>query len=274
MNRLSIDRRIGILNLLVEGVSLRAASRITHTSLNTVYKLAADTGQACEEFHHEQVRDVPARRVQCDEIWSFIYAKRKNAPYAKAAPRRAGDVWTWTAIDPDTKLLISWLVGDRGSDAANAFISDLQFRLLDRVQLTTDGHAPYIEAVEGTFGSNVDYGRVVKTFSSPDEQDEENGRRVHLDISRDVVMGKPVMRHVSTSLVERHNLTMRTNMRRFTRRTNGHSKRFAKHRNAVALHAVWYNWVRVHRTLGETPAMAAGLSEAPQSLSWLASLSK
>ena len=275
MNRLSISRRVGILNLLVEGVSLRATSRITGTSLNTVYKLAADTGEACEQFHHEQVREVPARRVQCDEIWSFVYAKRKNAPHATAAPHRAGDVWTWTAIDPDTKLLIAWMVGDRGSDTANAFMSDLRFRLLDRVQLTTDGHAPYIEAVERTFGSNVDYGRLVKTFSVPEQWDEERGRRVHLDISRDMVMGMPALRHVSTSLVERHNLTMRTNMRRFTRRTNGHSKRFGGHRNAVALHAVWYNWVRPHRTLkGETPAMASGLSDAPQSMAWLASISK
>ncbi len=275
VNRLPDSKRAAILQLLVEGSSMRSVMRITGVSINTVSKLLVDAGQACAEFHDEHVRDVQARRVQGDEIWSFCYAKRKNVGEATAAPAGAGDLWTWTAIDADSKLIISWLVGGRDSDTAIEFMDDVRSRLTGRVQLTTDGHRPYLEAVEGAFGGDVDYGRLVKKYGGYVETME--GRRYSpaacVGAEREAVVGNPDMADVSTSHVERHNLTMRMSMRRFTRLTNGFSKKVENHCHMVAVYTVFYNWCRVHKTLGVTPAMAAGLATEPLTMAQIVALS-
>jgi IS1 family transposase len=263
MNRLPIDKRVQVLSLLVEGSSLRSVSRVCDVSINTVTKLLVEAGTACAAFHDEKVREVKARRVQVDEIWSFTYAKQKNVATAKAAPQGAGDTWTWTAIEADTKLLITWLVGGRDSDYAIAFMDDLRDRLANRVQLTSDGHKAYLEAVEGAFGSDVDYAMLVKIFgSSPESMKGRYSPAECTGIRKERIEGNPDPKHVSTSYAERQNLTMRMQMRRFTRLTNAFSKKFENHMHMVALYTVWYNYVKQHKSLkGLSPAMAAGLSE-------------
>ena len=261
MNRLSNDDRAKILHLLCEGMSIRAITRLTGASKNTVSKLLIDAGKACAAYHDANVRDVKAARVQVDEIWSFTYAKQKNVATAKEAPEGAGDTWTWTALDADSKLIVSYLVGGRDAEYAMWFMDDLASRLASRVQLTSDGHRAYLEAVEGAFGCDVDYAQLVKlygnTIGAPGRYSpaECTGSK---KIRRE---GNPDIAHVSTSYVERQNLTIRMHMRRFTRLANAFSKKVENHAHAVALHMMYYNFVRIHKTLRVTPAMAAGVAD-------------
>ena len=250
---------------------MRAASRIAGVSINTVSKLLVDVGRACAAYHDAQVRDVQAQRVQCDEIWSYAYAKRKNVPTATAAPSDAGDVWTWTAIDADSKLIVSWLVGGRDSGTALEFMDDLRKRLAHRVQLSTDGHTAYLEAVEGAFGGDIDYAQLIKLYGeAPGEHRYSPG--VCVGARKQRIVGQPVAADVSTSYVERHNLTMRMSLRRFTRLTNAFSKKLENHCHALALYFVWYNWCRPHKTLGQTPAQASGLADREYGMDWIVGL--
>ena len=262
MNKLPLATRTTILTMLVEGSSMRSISRVTGTSINTVAKLLADAGEACIVYHNEHVRNVRSARIQVDEIWSFCYAKEKNVATAKAAPDDAGDVWTWTALDADSKLIISYLVGGRDGEYAMAFIDDLRDRLANRVQLTSDGHRAYLEAVEEAFGADVDYAQLVKLYgAAPDGPTRRYSPAECTGAKKIKIEGNPDPKHVSTSYVERQNLTMRMSMRRFTRLTNAFSKRIESHIHSLALYFLFYNFVRIHSTLRITPAMAAGVSD-------------
>ena len=262
INKLPLKTRSLILNMLCEGQSMRATARLADVSFNTVAKLLIDAGKVCADLHDELVQGVPASRVQCDEVWSFTYAKQKNVAKAKAAPDEAGDTWTWTALDADTKLIVSSMVGGRDAEYANAFMDDVASRLANRVQMTTVGHKAYLEAVEGSFGADIDYAQLIKVYGNAPET--LKGRYSPADctgIVKRTVEGQPDEKHISTSFVERQNLTMRMQMRRFTRLTNAFSKKFENHMHMVALYTVWYNFIRIHKTLRVTPAMEAGLSE-------------
>ena len=240
---------------------MRAVSRLADVSINTVSKLLVDAGRLCAAFHDDHVRGVKARRVQVDEIWSFTYAKAKNVPTAKKAPEGAGDTWTWTGLDADSKLIVSWLVGPRDAASAFTFASDLKTRLANRVQLTSDGLRLYVDAVEDVFGADVDYAQLVKLYGASGENETRYSPAKCIGCLSKAVTGNPDPKHVSTSYVERANLTMRMHMRRFTRLTNGFSKKVENHIHMVALYAVFYNFTKIHKTLRVTPAMAAGLTD-------------
>lgn len=262
MNKLSLEKRTQILSMLVEGSSMRSISRVVGVSINTVSKMLIDAGNVCHSFHDDKVRGVKAKRIQCDEIWSFTYAKQKNVAAAKAAPAEAGDTWTWTGIEAETKLIVSWLVGGRDSEYAMAFMDDMRARLANRVQLTTDGHKAYLEAVEGAFGGDIDYAILHKVYgTSPENAKGRYSPAECIGTQKHRVEGDPDPKHVSTSYVERQNRTMRMGMRRFTRLTDAFSKKIENHSHALALYFVHYNWIRIHSTLRVTPAMAAGLTD-------------
>jgi IS1 family transposase len=264
MNRLSVQERAQIIAALVEGNSVRATCRLTGAAKGTVLKLLGDIGRACAEYQDSTLRGLRCRRVQCDEIWSFCYAKAKNVPDDKRGEFGYGDVWTWTAIDAESKLAVSWLVGPRDAQAAFTFIDDVRSRLVNRIQLTTDGHRPYIEAVEEAFGADIDYATLEKIYASPAKVEAiRYSPGTCIGTKLQVRQGHPDDAHISTSYVERQNLTMRMSMRRFTRLTNAFSKKVENHAHAVALHFMWYNFGRVHKTLGKTPAMAAGVADHP-----------
>lgn len=274
MNKLPLDKRVLILSMLCEGSSMRSISRVADVSINTVSKLLIDAGRVCAAYHDDNVRNVKARRVQVDEIWSFTYAKQKNVATAKRKDLAYGDTWTWTAIDADSKLIVSWLVGGRDSDYAIAFMDDLRDRLENRVQLTSDGHKAYLEAVEGAFGGDVDYAMLVKMYGAAPESAKGRYSPAECTGARKTrIEGDPDPKHVSTSFAERQNLTMRMQMRRFTRLTNAFSKKFENHCHMVALYTVWYNFVKQHKTLkGTSPAMAAGVSDKLWSMENIAAL--
>jgi IS1 family transposase len=260
MNKLSRAQRAQIISLLVEGMSLRAITRTTGASINTVTKLLVDAGKACSEYQDRAFRNLTCKRLQVDEIWAFCYAKQKNVATAKKAPEGAGDIWTWTAIDADTKLMPSWYIGARDGAAALHFIGDLALRLANRVQLTTDGLKAYLDAIEQSFGADIDYAQLVKIYGEPTGAvgRYSPGECIGTEMRR--VEGRPDPEHISTSYAERANLTMRMGMRRFTRLTNAFSKKVENHAHMVSLHMMYYNFVRIHQTLRCTPAMAAGVT--------------
>jgi IS1 family transposase len=261
MNKLDQESRAKVLELLCEGMSIRAVTRVSGASKNTVAKLLSDAGRACADYHDRHVRNLKSKRIQMDEIWSFVYAKNDNVKRAKNAPASAGDAWTWTAIDADSKLLVSWLVGQRNTDSALRFVDDLKSRLSNRVQLTSDGHRPYLIAVDTVFGSEVDYAMLRKIYGADPVGEKRYSPAICIGAKKRRITGKPNPKHISTSFAERANLTMRMHMRRFTRLTNAFSKKVENHVAAVALHTMYYNFVRVHQTLKITPAMAAGVTD-------------
>lgn len=261
MNRLSTQKRAQILQLMSEGVSIRAITRLMGVSKNTVAKLLVEAGKACSDYQHRELRKLPCKRVQVDEIWSFVYAKSKNLPPDLRGKKGVGSVWTWTAIDPDSKLMVSWYLGGRDLDSAHTFMNDLAERLANRVQLTSDGHHAYLEAVEGSFGRAVDYAQLVKLYGDESKPDKDKPSERYVGADRTPFIGQPDPKHISTSICERMNLTMRMNIRRFSRRTNAFSKKVENHNHALAIYFMVYNFVRVHQTLRVTPAMEAGVAK-------------
>ncbi len=275
MNRLSTEKRAQIIGMMVEGVSIRSIVRLTGASKNTVAKLLVDVGTACDEYLDKSMRNLPCKRIQCDEIWSFVYAKEKNVPGSLKGQFGYGDVYTWTAIDAQTKLVPSFYVGRRDVESAHAFVADLASRLASRVQLTTDGLKTYVNAVEAAFGPDIDYAMLKKIYANAtgkgDERRYSSGECC--GTIRGTVCGYPDDKHVSTSFVERQNLTMRMQMRRFTRLTNGFSKKVENHAHALAIYFMHYNFARIHSSLRVTPAMEAGISDHVFTLEEIAALS-
>jgi IS1 family transposase len=268
MNKLTIKKRVQVISALSEGVGINSVCRMTGVAKHTVLKLLVDLGSACARYQDEHLRGLTCQLLQCDEIWSFCYAKQKNVPQEMKGRFGFGDVWTWTAIDADTKLVPCWLVADRSGISARKFIADLASRLMYRVQLTTDGHKPYLQAVENAFGSQIDYAMLDKIYAAPAQENPQTrySPAVCCGIRKRVIMGDPDPAQISTSFAERQNLTMRMSMRRFTRLTNAHSKKIQNHGHALAIYFMVYNYARIHQTLRITPAMAAGVSDHVWSL--------
>jgi IS1 family transposase len=262
MNKLSLKERAAVVRCLVDGNSIRATVRITGAAKNTVTKLLVELGHVCSEYQDKTLRGITSKRVQCDEIWSFVACKEAHIPEERQAEPGIGDVWTWTAMDADTKLMISWIVGERDPDTAGEFVQDLKDRLANRVQLTTDGLSMYLVAVEDAFGAEVDFAQLVKMYGTDAKEGEKRySPAVCTGVEKTRRMGNPEDKHISTSYIERQNLTMRMSMRRFTRLTNAFSKKLANHAAAVSLHFMYYNFCRKHQTLKTTPAMAAGIAD-------------
>lgn len=269
MSKLSVEQRVRVLSALVDGNSIRATSRITGAAKGTILKLLVEIGTACASFHDERVRNLTCKRIQVDEIWSFCYGKERNISPERQGQVGFGDVWTWTALDADTKLMPCFFVGDRSGKSARVFLRDLESRLANRVQLTSDGHRSYLIAVEDVFGwGGVDYAMLDKIYSADMEHERRYSPPVCVAAVKRPIMGRPDSDHISTSYVERSNLTMRMSMRRFARLTNAFSKKLENHKHAVALYSTHYNWCRPHMTLTKanggvhkTPAMAAGLTD-------------
>lgn len=271
MNMLPIAKRAQVIASLVEGNSIRATVRMTGIAKNTVAKLLADIGIACEMYQNRILRNLACKRIQCDEIWQFCYAKEKNVPADKKGQFGFGDVWTWVAIDADTKLIPTFMLGNRDAHTANLFIQDLASRLTKRIQLTTDGLKVYLEAVEGAFGCEIDYAMLIKVYGASQDETRYSPAEC-IECVTNIVTGAPAVKHISTSYIERQNLTMRMGMRRFTRLTNGFSKKVENHAHAIALHFMHYNFCRVHQTLRVTPAMEAGIADHIWSLEEVVSL--
>jgi len=261
MYKLGSQKRAQLLHLFVEGNSLRATERLADVAFNTVAKLFVDAGKACADYQDRALRYLNCRRLQLDEIWSFVYAKARNVPTAKNPPPSAGDVWTWVAIDAQTKLVPTWHIGARDGYVAEVFVRDLASRQANRVQITTDGHRPNLEAVEGAFGADVDYAMLQKIYGPSPEGQRRYSPAECVGIRERVIEGNPDPAHISTSYVERQNLTMRMSIRRFTRLTNAFSKKLENHAHSVALHYMYYNFCRIHKSLRITPAMAAGVTD-------------
>ncbi|MCW5557795.1 MAG: DDE-type integrase/transposase/recombinase [Verrucomicrobiae bacterium] len=261
MNKVTAEERVRVVACLVDGNSLRATTRMTGIHRTTIQNLLVDLGAACSAFQDKVFRNLQCKRLQCDEVWAFVGAKEKNATPEKKA-EGWGDCWTWTAICADTKLVPCWFVGSRDATAAYHFMHDLAERLVSRVQLTTDGHKPYLQAVEDAFGSEIDYAMLIKIYgASPEGPEVRYSPAACMGAKKAVIQGKPEWKHISTSFAERQNLTMRMQMRRFTRLTNGFSKKVQNHEAAVALHFMHYNFCRVHMSLRVTPAMEAGVAD-------------
>jgi IS1 family transposase len=266
MNRLSTEKRAQIAGMIVEGNSVRSITRMTGVCQEAILKLLCDLGKACADHHNTAVRNVRSQRVQCDEVWSFVGAKEKNVPQEKQGTG-AGSVWLWTAIDADSKLMLSYLCGGRDASWACQFMEDLASRVSTRIQITTDGHRAYAEAVEGAFGMEVDYAMLIKLYGAPsDRPDTRYSPAACIGTRTGILSGNPDQRHISTSYVERMNLNLRMGLRRFTRLTNAFSKKFENHCHAVAIYFAYYNFCRVHQTLRVTPAMEAGLTDHVWSL--------
>ena len=265
-NVLSMDKKVAVISALVEGCSVRSTSRMTGVAKGTILSLLASVGEACAKYLDVTLRNVPAKRVQIDEIWSFCYAKAKNVTLEMANERIAGDVWTFVAIDAETKLVISYLIGRRDAECASEFLHDVSQRLAHRVQLTTDGHKMYLGAVIDAFSDDIDYAQLIKVYGNDAEGQKRYSPATCLGAEKKELLGRPDPKHISTSFVERQNLTMRMNMRRFTRLTNAFSKKIENHMHSVALFYVWYNFARIHQTLRITPAMEAGVASSPWSV--------
>jgi IS1 family transposase len=272
MNKLKRAKQAQVIAALVEGTSVNATVRMTGVAKNTILKLLADLGTACIEYQDKALRNLKCKRIQCDEIWQFCYAKEKNVPEELRGHFGFGDVWTWVAIDADTKLVPSFMLGNRDARTANDFIEDLASRLASRIQLTTDGLKVYLEAVEGAFGANVDFAQLIKVYGASQEEIRYSPAEC-IGTETKIVTGSPKAEHISTSFIERQNLTMRMGMRRFTRLTNGFSKKIENHLYAIAIHFMHYNFCRVHKTLRVTPAMEAGIADHVWSVEELVGLS-
>jgi IS1 family transposase len=262
MNKLSTEQRAKVLHMLCEGSSVRSITRVLNVGKNTVLRLMVDAGKACDAYHNEHVKGLKSKRIQVDEVWSFVAAKQKNVAAMKAPVEGAGDAWTWTALDAQTKLIVSYFVGGRDGGCAAWFIQSLADRLANRVQLTSDGHKAYLEAIEGAFGADIDYEMLNKIYgASPESAKGRYSPAECIGVTKQRIEGNPDPQHVSTSYVERSNLTQRMHNRRFTRLTNGFSKKFENHAYSVALFAMYYNFVKQHSTLPTSPAIAAGVSK-------------